>query len=152
MMNDAVLQSVQRSVLAWLATIDDNGFPNVSPKEVFCTSGDHLLLIANIASPGSMGNILARPEVCISFVDVFSQKGFKVKGIATVARVEDLSFAAYSPPLFDLAGPLFPFFSIFVIDVQSVDQIIAPSYRLFPDTQESLQIESAMRTYGVQPL
>lgn len=152
MMSDAVLQYVRRSVLSWLATIDENGFPNVSPKEIFCSSGDRLLLIANIASPGSMKNILARPRVCVSFVDVFSQKGFKVKGMATVARVGDAAFATFAPPLAELAGQRFPFSSIFVVNVQSVDPIIAPSYRLLPDTQESAQIASALRTYGVQPL
>ena len=143
---------VQRSVLSWLATIDENGFPNVSPKEVFCSSGNHLLLVANIASPGSMKSILARPQVCISFVDVFSQKGFKIKGLATVARAGDTAFATFAPPLAELAGQRFLFSSIFVINVQSVDPIIAPSYRLFPDTLECEQIASALRTYGVQPL
>jgi hypothetical protein len=110
-----------------------------------------LLLIANIASPGSMRNILARPEVCISFVDVFSQKGFKVKGIATVARVGDPSFATYCPPLFDLAGPLFPFSSIFVIDVQSVDQIIAPSYRLFPTRKSPYRLSRPCEPMASNP-
>ena len=151
-MNDAVLQCVQQSVLTWLATIDENGFPNVSPKEIFCASGARLLLIANIASPGSMRNILARPEVCLSFVNIFSQKGFKIKGTATVAQVGDGAFSTFSPPLAELAGQRFPFSSLFVIEVRSVVPIMAPSYLLFPETQESVQIASAMRTYGVQPL
>lgn len=152
MMNDAVLQCVQKSVLCWLATIDENGFPNVSPKEIFCAAGEQRLLIANIASPGSMKNILACPKVCVSFVDVFLQKGFKIKGIASVARAGDAAFARYAAPLQSLAGQRFPFSSLFVLDVQSVEPIVAPSYRLYPDTQESDQIASAMRTYGVRPL
>lgn len=152
MMNDAVLQSLQQSILCWLATVDEDGFPNVSPKEIFCASGNRSLLIANIASPGSLKNIQARPAVCVSFVDVFTQKGFKLKGQAIVLRNGDAGFASCSSPLVALAGARFPFASLFSIDVLSVEPIVAPSYRLFPDTQEAAQIDSAMRAYGVQPL
>jgi predicted pyridoxine 5'-phosphate oxidase superfamily flavin-nucleotide-binding protein len=64
-------------VLCWLATVDEAGRPNVSPKEIFTAHGDDHLLIAHLASPGSVRNLRARPEVCVSFVDVFVQKGFK---------------------------------------------------------------------------
>ena len=47
------------SVLCWLATVDDHGMPNVSPKEIFCCHGERELLIANIASPQSVRNIKA---------------------------------------------------------------------------------------------
>lgn len=151
-MDEAVLHYVQRSVLCWLATIDENGFPNVSPKEIFCAFGNDSLLIANIASPGSLKNIQLNPAVCVSFVDVFTQKGFKIKGKASAIRQADADFLAFAAPLEQLAGERFPFASLFVIDVQSVEPIIAPSYRLFPDTQETTQIHSAMRRYGVQPL
>jgi predicted pyridoxine 5'-phosphate oxidase superfamily flavin-nucleotide-binding protein len=68
---------IERSVLCWLGTVDDCGNPNVSPKEVFCAWGEDLILIANIASPESEKNIRSWPEVCVSFVDVFVQKGFR---------------------------------------------------------------------------
>lgn len=151
-MDEVVLRYVRQSVLCWLATIDEDGFPNVSPKEIFCASGNRSLLIANIASPGSLKNIQAHPMVCVSFVDVFAQKGFKIKGKAMVLRRGDATFAEHASPLLALAGERFPFTSLFAIGVRSVEPIVAPSYRLFPDTQESTQISSAMRTYGVQPL
>ena len=66
---------IERSVLCWLATADAAGVPNVSPKEIFVPFGDDHLLIANIASPESVKNIRGNPHVCVSFVDVFVQKG-----------------------------------------------------------------------------
>lgn len=150
-MNLDVLRCAEKSVLCWLATLGDDGFPNVSPKEIFCAADDRTLLVANIASPGTLKNILTNPSVCVSFIDVFAQKGFKVKGTASVVRAVDPGFVTDSIPLRVLAGERFPFSSLFRIEVQSVETILAPSYRLFPDTQESTQIESAMQTYGVQP-
>lgn len=51
------------------------------PKEAFLyddTSGH--ILIANIASPNSVASIQSHRKVCMSFIDVFTQKGFKIKG------------------------------------------------------------------------
>ena len=151
-MDDTVLRYVEQSVLSWLATVDEDGYPNVTPKETFCAQGNRTLLIANIASPGSLKNILARPRVCVSFVDVFIQRGFKIKGRASVVRSGNADFATFASPLQALAGERFPFSSLFVVDVQSVEPIVAPSYRMFPDTPELAQVESAMRRYRVQPL
>lgn len=51
MFNDDIRKRVQRSVLCWLATVDAQGQPNVSPKEVFALVGDNRLLIAPIVAP-----------------------------------------------------------------------------------------------------
>jgi uncharacterized protein len=149
MLDDAVLSAMKRSVLCWLATVDPDGWPNVSPKEIFCACGPRTLLIANIASPGSAGNIARNPAVCVSFVDPFVQKGFKLKGKGRLVSKNDEEFETYAMPLAKLSGPRFPFASLFVIDIASVEPIVAPSYRMYPGTSESQQIESAMKTYGV---
>ncbi|MDR2011971.1 MAG: pyridoxamine 5'-phosphate oxidase family protein [Rhodanobacter sp.] len=152
MMDDTVLQYIRQSVLCWLATVDGEGVPNVSPKELFCAHDDCTLVIANIASPQSRSNILIQSMVCVSFVDVFVQKGFKLKGRARVLQASDAQFPELARPLKEMTGERFPFSCVFAIDVRSVEPIVAPSYRLYPDTCEASQIQSAMRTYGVQPL
>jgi predicted pyridoxine 5'-phosphate oxidase superfamily flavin-nucleotide-binding protein len=78
MLSSEVLNYASRSVLCWLATVDENGQPNVSPKEIFAVFDSEHLVIANIASPMSVRNIGVNPRVCVSFIDVFVQKGFKV--------------------------------------------------------------------------
>ena len=67
----------ERSVLCWLATASTTGQPNVSPKELFAVADDEHVVVANIASPTSAKNIRANAQVCLSFVDVFAQKGYK---------------------------------------------------------------------------
>ena len=76
-------EMASRSVLCWLATVDVYGRSNLSPKEVFVVADETHIVIANIASPQSAKNIRANSHVCLSFVDVFVQKGFKVTGSAT---------------------------------------------------------------------
>lgn len=150
-LNDEALHYVQKSVLCWLATVDADGFPSVSPKEIFCARGRDELLIANIASPGSMRNISRNPAVCASFVDVFVQKGFKVKGHARVFDASQSGFEERAQPLALMAGQRFPFTTLFAVKVSAVESIVAPSYRFYPDTLEATQAAAAMTAYGVRP-
>ena len=91
MFTDEVKKSMAESVLCWLATVDDDGVTNNSPKEVFVPYGSNELLIADIASPNSVKNIIINPNVCVSFVHVFKQKGFKLKGVASYFKKTHLN-------------------------------------------------------------
>ncbi len=142
-----------RSVLCWLATCDRNGCPNVSPKEIFAIVDQAHVVIADIASPGSVRNLACNPAVCLSFIDVFVQKGFKLRGSATVFASTDPNFSSWATPLTAMTGGRFPLRGVIVVEVHAVEAIVAPSYRLFPgEVTEASQIESAMRRYGVRPV
>lgn len=151
MLTGAVLDYINRSVLCWLATVDPDGTPNVSPKEVFCAYGSDRLLIGNIVSPNSDRNIRGNPLVCVSFVDIFVQKGYKLKGLAEIVPPKDSRFSALETPLGQITQGLFPIHSIIAVQVRLIEPIVAPSYRLISGTTEASQIAGAMRTYGVKP-
>jgi predicted pyridoxine 5'-phosphate oxidase superfamily flavin-nucleotide-binding protein len=146
----AVREVAHRSVLCWLATVDAKGQPNVSPKEVWAIADDQHVVVAHIASPISARNIAQHPQVCLSFVDVFVQKGFKLLGRAREVRAADPEFSAWAAPLLAMVGQRFTIHSLLVIQVQSVAAIVAPSYRFYPDdTSEASQVASALRRYGM---
>jgi uncharacterized protein len=147
-----ILTSINSSVLCWLATVDAQGQPSVSPKEVFCAQGANELLIANIASPNSANNIRAQSHVCVSFLDIFAQKGHKLLGKAYVITPSSNDYSAAVAPLLKMVGPRFPIQSVFKIIVTQAHQILAPSYRLIPGTTEESQRLSAYKTYRVSPL
>jgi predicted pyridoxine 5'-phosphate oxidase superfamily flavin-nucleotide-binding protein len=151
MLTEDVLRYIDRSVLCWLATVDAAGAPNVSPKEVFCAYGSDRVLVANIASPQSDRNLQSNPLVCLSFVEVFVQKGYKLKGTAEVVQPGDRRYPELEAPLLSLTQGMFPIRSIIAVQVQAVEPIVAPSYRLKPRTTEAAQIAAAMQTYGVRP-
>ena len=152
MLSPEVQNSAEQSVLCWLATVDGNGQPNVSPKEIFTVFDTEHLVIANIASPTSVRNIEINPLVCVSFVDVFAQKGLKVAGTARNVPRQDAEFSRWAAPLKAKAGPRFPIHSVLVVRATAIDAILAPSYRLYAaETTEQSQMASAMRAYGVQP-
>lgn len=152
MINNEVKKYIDKSILCWLATCNMQNEPNVSPKELFTYQDDTTLLIANLASPNSINNIKENPNVCVSFVDVFVQKGFKIKGQAKLIDKDEESFSAKVKPLTDLFTDKFPIKTVIEIKVTQVDTIQAPSYFLYPDTTEKSQIKSAMLAYKVQSL
>lgn len=141
---------IDKSVLCWLATVDGDGQPNVSPKEMFMYYNDNTLLIAHIASPVTLANITQQPKVCVSFVDVFVQKGYKIKGLAKILKKNDLSFQQKSQLLKERFTDRFPISAVIEVTVTSLEPIQAPSYLFFPETTtESDQIRSAKETYGL---
>ncbi len=148
-LSEAVKSSISNSVLCWLATTDHQQQPNVSPKEIFTDFKEEYIIIANIASPQTVKNIKANPKVCISFIDILVQKGFQLKGIAEIVTKENQDYEEMNKILLKMTGDKFPFASITRIKVQQVKPILAPSYLLFPDTNESDQIENAKKQYGL---
>jgi uncharacterized protein len=152
MLTTEVKDYIQKSVLCWLATANAQNQPNVSPKEVFTYLGDSHLLIANIASPISVQNIQENPQVAVSFVDVFVQKGFKLTGIAHIISPQHPDFQAKSQDLRAMFGEGFPILSVIEIEVKSIAKVQAPSYSLVKGTTEESQIVASHKTYGVKPI
>jgi uncharacterized protein len=149
MLDSTVKEYINKSVLCWLATSDKDNYPNVSPKEMFTYFGENKLLIANLASPNSVKNIIQNNKVCVSFVDVFVQKGFKIKGEAVFIDEKHLDFEDRKRVITSIYSDKFPINGIIEIEIKKIETIKAPSYILFPEITEEQQIDSAMKTYKV---
>jgi len=146
MLTKHIKLTIDQCVLCWLATSSSENIPNVSPKEIF-TYFDDDLIIANIASPQTVKNIRQNEEVCISFVHIFIQKGYQIKGAATIIDQTNTNYKAKEKKLLAMTKGKFPFTTITVINPQSIKEIWAPSYLLYPDITEAKQIESAQKAY-----
>lgn len=146
--DEEIKKSIQKSVLCWLATANNKGIPNVSPKEIFTCYKDKII-VANIASPQTIRNIKENENVCISFIDILVQKGFQLKGFARIITSSDLEFTNMKPILNKMTEGKFPFSTITEITIKEVKKIIAPKYILYPETTEEEQIVSAKKTYNL---
>jgi predicted pyridoxine 5'-phosphate oxidase superfamily flavin-nucleotide-binding protein len=144
-----IKESIDKSVLCWLATVSAENMPNVSPKEIFNYFGTDKVIIANIASPQTVCNIKSNENVCISFIDILLQKGFQIKGKAEIIDETDTEFLAMEKILSKMTEGKFPFKSITKITIAQVKRIIAPKYILYPETTEIEQIENAKKVYGI---
>jgi uncharacterized protein len=142
-----IKKSIYNSVLCWLATVSPENVPNVSPKEVFNYYGTDKIIIAKIDSPELVKNINQFENVCLSFIDIWVQKGFQVKGKARIVTKSDSEFSKKGKVLSKMTVENYPFDSITEITLKKVKLIIAPNYILNPETREQEQIESAKNTY-----
>jgi predicted pyridoxine 5'-phosphate oxidase superfamily flavin-nucleotide-binding protein len=145
---EEIKKYLDQSVLCWLATASIDQMPNVSPKEIFQLYQEQYILIANIASPQTVRNIKQNSKVCLSFINVFVQKGYQLKGTASIVQPSDTEFQILEPLLLELTKGLFPFSSITKIKIESSKKILAPRYLLYPETTETKQIKSAQETYN----
>ncbi len=151
MLTPDIKKYIDQSVLCWLATVSKDGIPNVSPKEIFTYLDEEHLGIAHIASPKSVRNIKATPNVCISFVDIFIQKGYKLIGQAEIIKKSELHFEKQAAKILKIAGPNFPVQALLKVKVLKTAPILAPSYIMYPEkTTEEEQIQGALKTYKVK--
>jgi len=150
MITNKVRELAQRSVICWLATSDSDGQPNVSPKEIYVIFNEDTILIANIASAKSTSNIRKNKKVCVSFIDIFVQKGFKIIGEAIEITSAAKDYSKWVAPLHAMAGDRYPIHSVLVVKVNAIEEILAPSYILYPsETSEESQIKAARVLYGL---
>ncbi len=147
--NDAIRTDIENSVLCWLASVDAEGTPNVSPKEIFASHGDDHIVVADIASANTVRNLRAQPRACVSFIDVFRQRGFKIVGTARIVKPDEQDFPVFGETLLQMAGTDFPIRHIIAIKIDRNSRIWAPSYTLFPERTENERMASALETYGV---
>src|SRR5690349_23609245 len=70
--------------LGFVATVNPDGTPNLSPKGTTTVWDDDHLVFADIHSPGTTANLRLNPHVEVNVVDPFARKGYRFKGTAEV--------------------------------------------------------------------
>ena len=91
-LNEQHKRLIEKSVLCWVATVNKDGQPNVSPKEVFELHTNNRLVFAVIASPNTLKNIKQHAKVGVSCLDIWTQKGVQMNGIAEIIDPIDNEF------------------------------------------------------------
>ena len=81
-------QVVRQQRLGFIATVCPDGTPNLSPKGTVAVWDDDHLVFADLASPATIANLRQNPALEINVVDVFSRKGYRFKGTASIIEKE----------------------------------------------------------------
>ena len=82
-LTDDVQRVVDRE-LGFVATVDADGTPNLSPKGTLATWDDDHLVFADLRSPGTVANLRVNPSVEVNVVDQLVRKGYRLKGTGVV--------------------------------------------------------------------
>src|ERR687884_471164 len=70
--------------LGFVATVCEDGTPNLSPKATTTVWDDDHLIFADIRSPQTIANLRANPNIEVNVVDPVIRKGYRFKGVASV--------------------------------------------------------------------
>ena len=118
---------VDEQKLGFVATVNADGTPNLSPKGTMQVLDDEHIVFAEIRSPGTMANIARQPAMEINFVDPFARKGYRFKGTARVVAKDTPEFASLIAryPVSLLADRYRTFI---VVKVTSAAPLISPAY------------------------
>lgn len=72
--------------LAYVATVDAKGTPNVVPKGDMAVLGDNVLVFADLYSHQTKSNLKGNPNIAVSVVNPAAYAGYQLKGKAEIIQ------------------------------------------------------------------
>ena len=112
--------------LGYVATVNPDGSPNLSPKGTIIGWTDKTLAFANIRSPDTINNLKTNPHVEINIIDPLLRKGYLFRGEARFLY-EGVMFEKILNH-YRAKGVKSPINSIILIDVSDISKVTSPLY------------------------
>ena len=127
-LTDAMKALVRDHTLGFVATVNADGTPNLSPKGTMAVIDDDRIGFGEIRSPGTRANIATRPAVELNFVDVFSRKGYRFKGKARFHAKGSGEYARLLPAFAKWSDLHARFNGIVAVALGRAQPITSPAY------------------------
>lgn len=112
--------------LGYVATVNSDGKPNISPKGTIIGWNDKSLAFADIRSPDTMNNLKTNPNVEINVIDPLLRKGYLFRGEGKIIQKKSLFEKILN--YYRVNGVKSPINSIVLIDVSYVSAVTSPLY------------------------
>ena len=119
---------VREQRLGYVATVNADGTPNLSPKGTFTVVDDATIAFAELRSPGTLRNVNANPAIEVNFIDPFIRKGYRFAGTASVVRRGAPGFESLLPAFSDQGDLASRLRAIVTIAVTRALPITSPAY------------------------
>lgn len=81
---------IETNRIAYVATVDPNNAPNVSPKSTFSILDDETFIFAEIMSTRTRQNLLKNPKIALYFYSQEKNMGCQIKGEAEMLNSGEL--------------------------------------------------------------
>jgi hypothetical protein len=149
---DDMRDIIRRAILSFVATVNPDGTPNVSPKASLTVRGN-ALYFADIASPNTLRNLKWNAAIEINVVDVFSRRGYRFSGLATVLDKEHPEYATIAEWVWAINGREYPVNHVVRLEPAHAMPLLSPAYVFANNVQSEEEIrDSYYLKYGVRPL
>ena len=147
---DDMKDIIGRAILSFVATVNEDGTPNLSPKASLKAHNDKLFF-ANMASPNTVRNLRANPAIEINVVDIFSRRGYRFKGTAEILPPGTDDYQTIAEWVWEINGTEYPVHDVVRIQVDEAKPVLSPAYT-FGNEDEARLRTAYMPKYGVRPL
>jgi predicted pyridoxine 5'-phosphate oxidase superfamily flavin-nucleotide-binding protein len=131
---------VEEQRLAFVATVDADGTPNLSPKGTIAVLDDDHLMFADLASPRTIENLRRNAGIEMNVVDVATRTGYRFKGrgvvLAEGERFESL-LRMYDAGPRAVARPAERIQHIVVVELERCLPLVSPAYDLGATEEET---------------
>jgi uncharacterized protein len=125
--------------LGFVATVNADGTPNLSPKGTMMVRDDDSVMFAEIRSPGTVANLQRNPAAEINFVDPISRKGYRFKGRLRMVSPGDgeydelfENFAGWGALAEKVNG-------VIILDIERAEALTSPAYDIGATEQDLRQ-------------
>ncbi len=128
--DDDMRRVVTEQSLAFFATVNADGTPNLSPKGTIRTWGEGKLVFAHVHSPGTVRNLRTNPAIEVNVVDPIVRKGYRFRGTGRVLESGpewDGVMAMYRETTVRADERIH---AVVIIDVMEAEGLTSPAYDL----------------------
>lgn len=123
---EAARDAVARYPLCFVATVNEDGSPSVSPKGTVRVWDADQLVFADVASPRTVANVARDDRVHVNVVDHFARRGWRFTGRARVTDDPAVLEAIRD----EYPGEAYPFEQAVLVRVEDAHELVSPSYAL----------------------
>lgn len=127
-MTPEMMRTIGEQRLGFVATVNADGTPNLSPKGTFAVVDATTVAFAEIRSPGTLRNLALNPAVEVNVVDPFARRGCRLFGAARIVRRGEPGFDGLLPLFADHGGLVARTRAIVVITVARALDLSSPAY------------------------
>ncbi|OBF33670.1 pyridoxamine 5'-phosphate oxidase [Mycobacterium sp. ACS1612] len=134
---------VDSAKLGFVATVNPDGSPNLSPKASLRVYDDNHIAFMDIASPGTVANLSLNPRIEIAVVDFLRRRGYRFSGSAELHQPGSAVHTWLHEWLLELNGPGYPAKQAVLVNVEIVRPILSPAYTYGNADEQSLVTQYA---------
>jgi uncharacterized protein len=148
---DDMVEMIRRAILSFVATVNEDNSPNLSPKASLIARRG-ALFFADIDSPRTIRNLRRNPAIAINVVDIFSRRGYRFNGTGAVLESGDPDFDFVADWVWEINGRDYPVNAVVRTTVVEALPLHSPAYKFGCGATEQDLRDSFMPKYGVRPL
>jgi hypothetical protein len=119
---------VESAKLAFVATVNADGSPNLSPKASLRVYDEDRVAFMDIASPGTIANLRMNPRIEIAVVDFLRRRGYRFSGTAELHQPGSPVHTWLNKWLLESNGAGYPANHAVLAKLEQARPLLSPSY------------------------